>query len=40
MLAGAVVITAAVALVTSAKVHLASLQEHAGEGLPELESEV
>jgi drug/metabolite transporter (DMT)-like permease len=40
MLAGTVVITAAVALVTTAKVHLASEQEHAGEGLPELESEV
>lgn len=40
MLAGTVVITAAVALVTTAKVHLASEQELAGEGPPELDSEV
>ena len=40
MLAGTVVIIAAVVLVTTAKVHLAAVQEHAGEGLPELESEV
>ena len=40
MLAGTVIITAGVALVTTAKVHLAGKPEHPGEGLPELESEV
>lgn len=40
MLAGTVIITAAVALVTTAKVHLADRDEHAVEGPPELESEV
>ncbi len=40
MLVGTVVISAAVALVTTAKVHLASEQERAGEGPPELDSEV
>ena len=40
MLAGMVIITAAVALVTTAKVHLAQAPEHAAEGPPELESEV
>jgi drug/metabolite transporter (DMT)-like permease len=40
MLAGTVVITAAVALVTTAKVHGAGEQDHSDEGPPELESEV
>ncbi|HZD31181.1 MAG TPA: EamA family transporter [Candidatus Angelobacter sp.] len=40
MLAGTVVITAAVVLVTTAQVHLADRKEHPGEGIPELESEV
>jgi drug/metabolite transporter (DMT)-like permease len=40
MFAGTIVITVAVALVTTAKVHLADREGRAGEGLPELESEV
>jgi drug/metabolite transporter (DMT)-like permease len=40
MLAGTVVITAAVALVTTAKMHPANKLHETGEGLPELESEV
>jgi len=40
MLAGTVVITAAVALITTAKVHLADDRAPAGEGMPELDSEV
>jgi drug/metabolite transporter (DMT)-like permease len=40
MLAGMVIITAAVALVTTAKVHLAQEPEHSSEGPPELDSEV
>jgi drug/metabolite transporter (DMT)-like permease len=40
MLAGTVVIVAAVALVTTAKVHLGEKPEIAAEGPPELESEV
>jgi drug/metabolite transporter (DMT)-like permease len=40
MLAGSVVIIAAVALVTTAKVHTSDEPASAGEGLPELESEV
>ncbi len=40
MLAGTIVIVAAVVLVTTAKVHAGKAFEAAGEGLPELESEV
>jgi drug/metabolite transporter (DMT)-like permease len=40
MLAGTVVIVAAVVLVTTAKVHSGDLLETIGEGLPEFESEV
>jgi drug/metabolite transporter (DMT)-like permease len=40
MLAGTIVIVAAVALVTTAKVHAGEDMKEAGEGLPELESEV
>src|SRR5215472_9205676 len=40
MLAGSVVIIAAVVLVTTAKVHSLEELQHAGEGLPELDSEV
>jgi len=40
MLAGSVVIVAAIALVTTAKVHHANEPQKPGEGLPELESEV
>ncbi len=40
MLAGSVIIVAAVALVTTAKVHAGEEPVPAGEGLPELESEV
>jgi drug/metabolite transporter (DMT)-like permease len=40
MLAGTVVIVAAVVLVTTAKVHTKPEPESAGEGMPELESEV
>jgi len=40
ILAGTVVITAAVALVTTAKIHPAEELAHAAEGPPELESEV
>jgi drug/metabolite transporter (DMT)-like permease len=40
MLAGTIVITGAVALITTAKVHLADDPEHAAEGMPELDSEV
>ena len=40
MLAGTIVITAAVALVTTARVHSSEELEHAGEGPPELDSEV
>jgi drug/metabolite transporter (DMT)-like permease len=40
MLAGSVVIIAAVVLVTTAKVHSPEELQHAGEGLPELDSEV
>lgn len=40
MLAGSIVIVAAVALVTTAKVHIGGELETLGEGLPELESEV
>jgi drug/metabolite transporter (DMT)-like permease len=40
MQAGSIVIVAAVALVTTAKVHPSDLQELAAEGPPELESEV
>jgi len=40
MLAGSVIIVAAVALVTTAKVHAGEKTAIAGEGLPELESEV
>jgi len=40
MLAGTIVIVAAVVLVTTAKVHAGASLEVAGEGLPELESEV
>jgi drug/metabolite transporter (DMT)-like permease len=40
MLAGTIVIVAAVVLVTTAKVHLGEAREPSGEGLPEFESEV
>jgi drug/metabolite transporter (DMT)-like permease len=40
MLAGTIVIVAAVVMVTTAKVHSGDALEIAGEGLPELESEV
>jgi len=40
MLAGTIVIIAAVVLVTTAKVHTGDAREVAGEGLPEFESEV
>ena len=40
MLAGSIVIVAAVALVTTAKVHTGDQPETPGEGLPELESQV
>lgn len=40
MLAGSVIIVAAVALVTTAKVNLGKKSDSTGEGLPELESEV
>src|SRR5664279_340869 len=40
MLAGSIIIVAAVALVTTAKVHTGEKSDIAGEGLPELESEV
>jgi drug/metabolite transporter (DMT)-like permease len=40
MLAGTIVIVAAVVMVTTAKVHTGDAIESAGEGLPELESEV
>lgn len=40
MLAGSIIIVAAVALVTTAKVQVGKKSEIAGEGLPELESEV
>ena len=40
MLAGTIVIVAAVVLVTTAKVHSGDTFETTGEGLPEFESEV
>jgi len=40
MLAGSIVIVAAVVLVTTAKVHRPAEMQNAGQGMPEMESEV